>query len=102
MSLFDELDHPRQIAGLNSFALMALGHWEGEFDQVSLVKYRENAVYSAVRSDGERIALRIHRDGYHHEAALQSELDGAAGRGRHPGTAGNPHARRHANDPGAL
>jgi Ser/Thr protein kinase RdoA (MazF antagonist) len=74
MSLFDELDHPRQIAGLNSFALTALGHWEGEFDQVSLVKYRENAVYSAVRSDGERIALRIHRDGYHHEAALQSEL----------------------------
>ncbi len=42
---------------------------------VELVNLSENATYKVEREDGRRWALRIHRDGYHSTAAIQSELD---------------------------
>jgi len=55
-------------------ASAAACHWDGGFTDLVLVKYRENAVFSACRSDGQRIAVRIHRHGYHCDSALASEL----------------------------
>jgi Ser/Thr protein kinase RdoA (MazF antagonist) len=74
MSTFQTLSHEQQVARLHDLARNALQHWDGEFSQIELVKYRENAVFSAHRADGQRIALRIHRNGYHCENALRSEL----------------------------
>ncbi|WP_166358511.1 phosphotransferase enzyme family protein [Pseudomonas akapageensis] len=74
MSTFNALSHEQQVAHLHDLACNALRHWEGEFSEIELVKYRENAVFSARRNDGQRIALRVHRNGYHCENALRSEL----------------------------
>jgi Ser/Thr protein kinase RdoA (MazF antagonist) len=74
MTEFHTLNHDQQVARLHDLARHALQHWEGEFGDIELVKYRENAVFSARRHDGQRVALRIHRNGYHCEAALRSEL----------------------------
>ncbi|WP_232476069.1 phosphotransferase enzyme family protein [Flavisphingomonas formosensis] len=63
-----------QADRLRGLALKALDRWHGQFRDVNLVKYRENAVFSAYRDDGVRVALRIHRHGYHSDAALASEL----------------------------
>jgi Ser/Thr protein kinase RdoA (MazF antagonist) len=73
-----------QAERMRHLALKALTHWPGRFDRLELVKYRENAVFSAFRSDGTRVALRIHRHLYHSDAELLSELQwmealGAAG-----------------------
>ncbi len=74
MSRFENLDHEQQVASLQRLALAALQQWDGEFVSLDLIKYRENAVFCATRSDGRRSALRVHRDGYHSEEALRSEL----------------------------
>ncbi|MBV6821862.1 phosphotransferase enzyme family protein [Pseudomonas sp. PD9R] len=74
MTEFHTLNHDQQVAHLHDLARNALQHWEGDFADITLVKYRENAVFSAHRHDGQRVALRIHRNGYHSEAALRSEL----------------------------
>lgn len=71
---FTALDHEQQVACLRDLALEALRHWDGDFVGLELLKYRENAVFCATRSDGTRSALRVHRGGYHSEAALRSEL----------------------------
>ncbi|KQY04439.1 aminoglycoside phosphotransferase [Mycobacterium sp. Root135] len=71
---FYALDDLDQAARLTLLAESAAAHWDGGFHDVRLVKYRENAVFSAQRSDGQRIAVRVHRHGYHSDAALQSEL----------------------------
>lgn len=52
----------------------AATHWELENAQPTLLKYRENAVFRITLADGEPAALRLHRPGYHEEAALRSEL----------------------------
>ncbi|BAN48947.1 phosphotransferase enzyme family protein [Metapseudomonas resinovorans] len=74
MSHFNTLDHEQQVASLQRLALAALRQWDGDFVGLDLIKYRENAVFCATRSDGGRCALRVHRDGYHSEEALRSEL----------------------------
>ncbi|GAB7006756.1 phosphotransferase [Nocardioides sp. AN3] len=71
---FDTLPVDDQVARLTRMAQAAGDHWEGGFSDVELVKYRENAVFSARRPGGERVAVRIHRHGYHSDAALRSEL----------------------------
>ncbi|MBM7062919.1 phosphotransferase [Pseudomonas sp. UL073] len=83
MSEFHSLSHDQQVAKLHELAQRALQHWDGEFQTVELVKYRENAVFSAWRADGQRVALRIHRNGYHSEAALRSELQWMEALGAH-------------------
>ncbi len=74
MSTLETLSHEQQLACLHELARHALSHWDGEFANIELVKYRENAVFSAHRDDGQRVALRVHRNGYHCENALRSEL----------------------------
>ncbi|MUL83540.1 MULTISPECIES: phosphotransferase enzyme family protein [unclassified Mycolicibacterium] len=71
---FYRLPDDEQARRLTLLAESATQHWEGGFDDVRLVKYRENAVFSATRADGTRVAIRVHRYGYHSDAALQSEL----------------------------
>ena len=41
---------------------------------MNLINLSENATYAVEAPDGQRWALRIHRDGYHTEAAIASEL----------------------------
>lgn len=74
MTDFHTLSHDQQVAKLHDLARHALLQWDGSFGEIELVKFRENAVFSARREDGQRVALRIHRNGYHCEAALRSEL----------------------------
>jgi len=59
---------------LEALAWQALRHWDGEFAQLELIKFRENAVFCAMDQHGVKRALRVHRAGYHSQAALQSEL----------------------------
>jgi len=59
---------------LSLIAQQALRHWQLSAEQISLIKYRENAVFKVLTTDGGRYALRIHRPGYHSDRALHSEL----------------------------
>ncbi|CAN7302442.1 phosphotransferase [Rhizobium sp. LjRoot30] len=63
-----------QLATMNEAAERALARWPGRFHDMTLVKYRENAVYSIYDDAGQRFALRVHRPGYHSDAELLSEL----------------------------
>lgn len=55
-------------------ARRALGAWGLPAQKPELLKYRENAVFRVRQADGAPAALRLHRPGYHDEAALRSEL----------------------------
>lgn len=75
MTDFYSLSDEEQAVRLGGLAEVALERWPGEFDGIQLVKYRENAVFSAIRrSDGRKVAVRVHRHGYHSDEALRSEL----------------------------
>ncbi|MEK7266066.1 MAG: phosphotransferase [Pseudomonadota bacterium] len=73
MTDFYALTDEEQARRLTDLAVAALAAWEGDFDEPQLIKYRENAVFSVRRRDGVRAALRVHRHGYHSDAALHSE-----------------------------
>jgi Ser/Thr protein kinase RdoA (MazF antagonist) len=45
-----------------------------EIRSLTLVNQSENATYKAELADGRAFALRLHRQGYHSDAAIQSEL----------------------------
>ncbi len=72
---FDALTPEQQSEYLLDLAYKSLRHWDLEGSELSLVKYRENAVYKVDAQDGERYALRIHRHGYHSDNSLRSELE---------------------------
>ena len=74
MTDFYSLSEDDQAIRLAELARIALSRWPGEYDNLRLVKYRENAVFSAHRDDGERVAVRVHRHAYHSDGALRSEL----------------------------
>ncbi|HEV7321244.1 MAG TPA: phosphotransferase [Ensifer sp.] len=59
---------------LDDRARQALAHWGVAEQKPDLLKYRENAVFRVRLADGRPAALRLHRAGYHAEAALRSEL----------------------------
>ena len=82
MTDFYALSDADQAVLLTDLATAALAKWDGEFSTPELIKYRENAVFSAYRSDGTRVALRVHRHAYHSDAALRSELHWMADLGR--------------------
>lgn len=71
---FYALSHERQAACMRELAASALAQWDIEAVQLELIKYRENAVFSASTGDGARYAIRIHRHGYHTDDELRSEL----------------------------
>lgn len=73
MSGLDALPPAQQVERLARLADRALARWDLAGAKIELIKHRENAVFS-VDAGGSRFALRVHRDGYHSDAALRSEL----------------------------
>lgn len=65
-------ERAKRVHGL---ALEALKAWNMENCRPQLIKIRENAVFRAQNGDGTDVAIRVHRYGYHSDAALQSELN---------------------------
>jgi Ser/Thr protein kinase RdoA (MazF antagonist) len=59
---------------LQQLAISALRRWGKEAHEIRLIKMRENAVFRIVDTRGASFALRVHRQGYHSDAALRSEL----------------------------
>jgi Ser/Thr protein kinase RdoA (MazF antagonist) len=74
MAGFYELTPEAQGERIAALARLALGSWGVSANELMLLKYRENAVFRVVGSDGRRYALRVHRAGYHSDAELRSEL----------------------------
>lgn len=70
---FFTLDPDLQAERLKIAGHTALQQWGIEAATLDLIKYRENAVFKVER-DGEPLALRMHRHGYHSDAELRSEL----------------------------
>lgn len=73
MSAVTSLSPAQQLAAFRRASEAALSNWGISDATLSLIKHRENAVF---RVDWERgpHALRVHRYGYHSDAALRSEL----------------------------
>jgi Ser/Thr protein kinase RdoA (MazF antagonist) len=63
-----------QEARMLDLARLAMTRWDARLSDISLIKYRENGVFSIRDDAGQRYALRIHRAGYHTDAELVSEL----------------------------
>lgn len=74
MSDFYELDDAGQAEEMGELASAALAHWGLQGSTLSLIKYRENAVFKVTTSEKKLFALRIHRYAYHTDAELRSEL----------------------------
>ncbi|HEX3383200.1 MAG TPA: phosphotransferase [Paraburkholderia sp.] len=60
---------------LQRLATQALGLWDLDDATIAPIKIRENAVFRVDSKDGRRAVLRIHRLGYHDDAALHSEFE---------------------------
>jgi Ser/Thr protein kinase RdoA (MazF antagonist) len=73
VTAFARLNPEEQLDRMREFAHVALPSWNIESAALDLLKYRENAVFKVTTADG-RFALRVHRPGYHTDAALRSEL----------------------------
>ncbi len=63
-----------ELVATKALALEALKHWDIKEPSLTLLKHRENTVYKVSTSDRQTFALRIHRHGYHSNAALTSEI----------------------------
>ena len=75
MILFDLLPHTEQLQILLEVAQAAAAQYELPKPLiVKLINLSENATYKIEAADGQRWALRIHRDGYHSKTAIESEL----------------------------
>lgn len=72
---FVALTEEQQVENLADLGRAALSCWDLDRPEVSLVKYRENAVFAVRTADGGRWALRIHRPGYRSEPQIRSEFD---------------------------
>ena len=83
---------------LRALATVALARWGVRDCEPEIVKVRENAVFRVAAADGRDAVLRVHRHGYHSDAALRSELawlealhaDGIAVPAVIPSAAGEP------------
>ncbi len=76
----------QQLSLLEELALQALPQWGLSCKSLSLIKHRENAVYKLLTQDDELYAVRVHRSGYHSDAALSSEfvwMEALEGSGMH-------------------
>lgn len=73
MTDFYALDLEEQARRLEAVAADALEFWDRAGGRLTLLKHRENAVFRVDVGD-ERTAMRLHRCGYHSDAALRSEL----------------------------
>jgi Ser/Thr protein kinase RdoA (MazF antagonist) len=73
MTDFFDIDVAAQAQRLEIAGRDALQRWNLSDCDLHLIKYRENAVFRVCAND-TRWALRLHRHGYHSDAALRSEL----------------------------
>ena len=72
---FEHLDYDTQLQILLDVAKLAIRNYElPDGLSVKMINLSENATYGVEAPNGERWALRIHRDGYHSRAAIASEL----------------------------
>jgi Ser/Thr protein kinase RdoA (MazF antagonist) len=71
---FARLSAAEQEARLARMAQAAVALWPIACRRIEAIKVRENAVYAVHTEGGGRVALRIHRQGYHGEDALRSEF----------------------------
>ena len=62
------------MTDIAALAAEAASHWPDITSAPVLVMHRENTVFRVETAQGPH-ALRLHRPGYHSDAALQSELD---------------------------
>jgi Ser/Thr protein kinase RdoA (MazF antagonist) len=74
VSDFYASSNERQAQCMRELAAAAVSKWDLELGELELIKYRENAVFCATTTGGERYAVRIHRAGYHTDDELRSEL----------------------------
>jgi Ser/Thr protein kinase RdoA (MazF antagonist) len=74
MNTFAQLSAREQAERMHQLALTAITLWPVECLRLEPLKVRENAVYSVHTPDHRRAVLRVHRAGYHSDAALHSEL----------------------------
>lgn len=74
MNAISQRSEPETAADVTALARHALEHWGVRDGEPELLKYRENAVFRVRLPNGRPAALRIHRLGYHTDAALRSEL----------------------------
>ncbi|MBZ9709785.1 phosphotransferase [Mesorhizobium sp. ESP7-2] len=65
---------PETAADVTDLASRALEHWGVRHGQPELLKYRENAVFRVHLPGGRPAVMRVHRLGYHTDAALRGEL----------------------------
>ena len=72
---FASLTADEQTLRLAALAETALAAWPLRFERPTLVKYRENAVFSTRCGAGLRYAVRVHRSAYHSDASLACELE---------------------------
>lgn len=73
MTAFPRLNPGEQLDRMRGFAHEALPLWNIENAALDLLKYRENAVFKVTTGES-KFAMRVHRPGYHTDAALRSEL----------------------------
>lgn len=74
MNEFSEAHQGKVLLDLQTLALSSLTEWRIDPEAISLVKYRENAVFKVSAKDGRLFAMRLHRGGYHSDDELRSEL----------------------------
>ena len=74
MTDFYRLPLAERAERLRALATVALTRWGVGDCEPEIVKYRENAVFRVQAADGQGAVLRVHRHGYHSDAALRSEL----------------------------
>ena len=74
MTDFYQLEADEQSQRLTVLAEYALSHWGASDCVPRLIKYRENAVFEVRDCNGEQAVLRVHRQDYHSDQSLDSEL----------------------------
>jgi len=62
------------LEALKDLAQGALTNWDISSPSLSLIKHRENTVFEITDAEGVHCVLRIHREAYHSEEAIVSEL----------------------------
>ena len=70
---FSALEPAEQARLLHELAERAAAYWPLEVQRIEPIKIRENAVYAVYTAEGPHAVLRVHRLGYHSDAALESE-----------------------------
>ena len=75
MTDFDHLPHHEQLEALLELARTATKNYAlPDHLTVEMINLSENATYRVEAPNGQRWALRVHRDGYHSKTAIASEL----------------------------